>query len=71
MTTYIFIPKISKNVFVMTRVSHKSTFKKCHIKDRWIEINKLEEEHFERQIVIEFRLGTVHFWKKSKFFVVF
>ena len=41
----------------MARVTHKSTFEKRHIKYGGIEIDKLEEEHFERQIVIEFRLG--------------
>ena len=50
----------------MARITHKSTFEKRHIKYGGIEIDKLEEEHFERQIVIEFGLGSMHFWKKKK-----
>ena len=49
----------------MARVTHKSTFEKRHIKYGGIEIDKLEEEHFERQIVIEFGLGAMHFWKQK------
>ena len=60
-TTYVLIPQASKNVLVMARVTHKSTFEKRHIKYGGIEIDKLEEEHFERQIVIEFGLGAMHF----------
>ena len=47
-------------------VSDKSAFKEGDIEDGGIKVDELEQEHFERQIVIEFGLGSMHFWKKKK-----
>ena len=46
-------------------VSDKSAFKEGDIEDGGIKVDELEQEHFERQIVIEFGLGSMHFWKKK------
>ena len=51
---------------VSSRVADKSAFKEGDIEDGGIKVDELEQEHFERQIVIEFGLGPMHFWKGTK-----
>jgi hypothetical protein len=51
-------------MFVMPRISHKSSFKEGNVEYGGVKVDELEKEHFERQIVIKFRLGPVHFCKK-------
>ena len=48
---------------VSSRVADKSAFKEGDIEDGGIKVDELEQEHFERQIVIEFWLGPMHLWK--------
>ena len=59
--TYVFISKVAKNMFVMPRVSDKPSLEEGNVEYGGIEIDELEKEHFERQIVIEFWLGPMHF----------
>ena len=51
----------------MPRISNKSSFEEGNIEYGGVKVDELEKEHFERQIVIKFRLGPMHFCKiKSK-----
>ena len=61
---YLFIPKSSKDVFVMTRVTNKLSFKESNINDGGVEVDKLENENFEGQVIIVFRLCSVHFYEE-------
>ena len=51
----------------MPRITNKSSFEEGNIEYGGVKVDELEKEHFERQIVIKFRLGPMHFCKiKSK-----
>ena len=62
---YIFIPETAKDVFVMPRVADKPPLEEGNVKDGRIEIDELEDEHFERQVVVKLRLSSVHFCKET------
>ena len=51
-------------MFVMPRISDKSSFEEGNVEYGGVKVDELEKEHFERQIVIKFRLGPVHFYKE-------
>ena len=51
-------------MFVMPRISDKSSFEEGNVEYGGVKVDELEKEHFERQIVIKFRLGAVHFCKE-------
>ena len=51
-------------MFVMPRVSDKPSLEEGYVEYGGIEIDELEKEHFERQIVIEFWLGPMHFCQR-------
>ena len=53
-------------MLVVARISDKSSLEERDVKNGGIKVDKLEKEHFEGQIVIKFRLGSVHFWKKKQ-----
>ena len=65
-TTHIFIPQRSKNMHIPSWISNKSAFKEGDVEDGGIKVDELEQEHFERQIVIEFGLGSMHFCKRKE-----
>ena len=44
----------------------RECLEECNVDDRWIKIDKLKDEDFEGQVVIELRLGSVHFWNSRK-----
>ena len=48
-------------MFVVSWKAYKSPLEEGDVKDGGIEVDELEKEHFECQIVIEFRLGAMHF----------
>jgi hypothetical protein len=63
--TYIFISEVEHDIVIVARISNKSAFEECDVKNGRIEIDKLEDEYFECQIVIELGLRTMHFCKKK------
>ena len=60
--TYILISEVSKDVFVVARVSNKSSLEECNVEDGRVEIDELEQEDLERQVVVELGLGSMHLW---------
>lgn len=48
-------------MLVMPRISHESSLEESDVEDWRVEVDELEEEHFERQIVIKIGLGAMHF----------
>ena len=63
MITHVFIPDISYDVMVVARVAHKLPLEEGDVDDGGVEVDELEDEHFEGEVVVEIRLGPVHFWK--------
>ena len=61
MATYIFVSQVESDMIVVSRVPYETTFKECYVKNGRIEIDELEDEDFERQVVIEFGLRPMHF----------
>ena len=39
--------------------------KEAYVDDGGIVVDKLEEEHFEDELVLELSLGPMHFWKQK------
>ena len=65
--TYVFVPKIAEDVLVVSWVSNKPSFEKGDVKNGGIEVDELEEKHFESEVVVKLGLCTVHLCKaKSK-----
>ena len=60
-TAYIFISEVKNDMVVVSGVANKTTFKESYVEYGRIEIDKLEDKHFECQIVIEFGLCPMHF----------
>ena len=61
--TYIFISEIAYNVDISPGVANKLPLEESDVDDRWVEIDKLEDEYFEGEIIIKIWLSSVHFWK--------
>ena len=66
MITHIFIPYVAYDVMVVARVAHKLPLEEGDVDDGGVEVNELENEHFEGEVVVEIRLGPVHLWKGKK-----
>ena len=49
-------------MFVVARVSYKSSLEECNVEDGRVEVDELEEEDFERQVVVKLGLGSMHLW---------
>ena len=64
-STYIFISEIEDDIVIMAGISNKTTFEECNVENGRIEIDKLEDEYFERQIIIKLGLCTMHFCKNK------
>ena len=62
LSTYIFIPEIANNIDVGTGVANKLPLEEGNVDDGGVEVDELEDEHFERQVVVEVRLRSVHLW---------
>ncbi len=58
--TYIFIPQVSEDVFVVSGVAYEPTLEECDVEDGGVEVDELEEENFEGQVVVELGLGPMH-----------
>ena len=58
--SYVFIPEVSEDVFVAARISHESAFEERDVEDGGVEVDELKNEHFEREVVVKIRLGSMH-----------
>ena len=45
--TYILVSEVSNNIFVRPRVANKLALEESNIEDWGVEIDELEDEHFE------------------------
>ena len=63
MITHVFIPDVSYDVMVVAGVAHKLPLEEGDVDDGGVEVDELEDEHFECEVVVEIRLGPVHLWK--------
>ena len=52
---------------VVAGVADELALEEGDVDDRRVEVDELEDEHFERQVVVEVRLRSVHLWNKSIF----
>ena len=64
--TYILISDFSDDMHVISRVANEPALDEGNVQDGGVKIDELENEDFERQIVVEFGLGAMHFWKMIK-----
>ena len=51
-------------MFVMAWVARELPLEEGHVYQGGVEVDELEDEHFERQVVVELRLGPMHLWRK-------
>ena len=57
-------PNTISSVFVSPLCQDLLALKEADVDDRGIVVDKLEEEHFEDELVLELSLGPMHFWKQ-------
>ena len=48
-------------MLVAAWVTHESAFEERDVEDGGVEIDELKNEHFEREVIVEVRLGAMHF----------
>ena len=59
--SYVFISEVAaQDVVVVTGVADELALEEGDVDDRRVEVDELEDEHFERQVVVEVRLRSVH-----------
>ena len=46
----------------MAGVADELALEEGDVDDGGVEVDELEDEHFERQVVVEVRLRSVHLW---------
>ena len=63
MITHVFIPYVAYDVMVVTGVAHKLPLEEGDVDDGGVEVDELEDEHFEGEVVVKLRLCPVHLWK--------
>ena len=64
--SYVFISQIAAHdVVVVARVADELALEEGDVDDGGVEVDELEDEHFECQVVIELRLGAMHLCKKE------
>ena len=69
--TYVLISDFANDMHVVSRVPDEPALDKGDVQNRGVEIDELENEDFEGQIVVEFRLGAMHFWKLKTYPMIF
>ena len=57
----VLVSEVAEYVLVVARVAHEAALKERNVEDGGVEIDKLEDEDFEGQVVVEVGLGPVHF----------
>ena len=45
---------------IVARVAHELALEEGDVDDGGVEVDELEDEHFERQVVVEVRLRAMH-----------
>ena len=58
--SYVFISKIAEDVVIVARVADELALEEGDVDDGGVEVDELEDEHFERQVVVEVRLCAMH-----------
>ena len=61
--TTLLVPEVANNMFVMAWVARELPLEEGHVDQGGVEVDELEDEHFEGQVVVELRLGSMHLWK--------
>ena len=56
----LLIPEIAHDVLVVAWVACELALEEGHVDQGRVEVDELEDEHFERQVVVEVRLRSVH-----------
>ena len=51
-------------MLVVAWVACELALEEGHVDQGRVEVDELEDEHFERQVVVELRLGPMHLWRK-------
>ena len=58
---YVFVSEVAAHdVVVVAGVADELALEEGDVDDRRVEVDELEDEHFERQVVVEVRLRSVH-----------
>ena len=52
-------------MFVMAWVARELPLEEGHVDQGGVEVDELEDEHFECQVVVELRLGAMHLCKNE------
>ena len=48
---------------IVARVADELALEEGDVDDGGVEVDELEDEHFEGQVVVELRLSSMHLWK--------
>ena len=57
-------------MFVMAWIPRELPLEEGHVDQGGVEVDELEDENFERQVVIELRLGAMHLCKNENYICV-
>ena len=52
---------------IVSRVAHEATLEESDVEDGRVEVDELENEHFEGQVVLEVRLCPMHFCEGGRY----
>lgn len=66
---YLFVPQsapLAKHVGIIPRIADKLALKESHIEAGGVVVDKLEEEHLHRQLVLILQVGLGNFCQISK-----
>ena len=50
-------------MLVMAGVARELPLEEGHVDQGGVEVDELEDEHFEGQVVVELGLGSMHLWE--------
>ena len=56
----LLIPEIAHDVLVVARVACELALEEGHVDQGRVEVDELEDEHFERQVVVKVGLRSMH-----------
>ena len=58
---YIFVSNVAEDMLVVAGVADELALEEGDVEDGRVEVDELEDEHFEGQVVVKVRLCSVHF----------
>ena len=58
--TTLLVPEVADNMLVMAGVARELPLEEGHVDQGGVEVDELEDEHFERQVVVKVRLCAMH-----------